>query len=85
MKNTHEPVVVLSARVVERTVRLVRADQLLGDELSSWSTVAPTEWEATDRVRALVEFGVVPVTQPATPRALVKALRVFEATFLGKE
>jgi hypothetical protein len=82
MKNTHEPVVVLSARVVERTVRLVRADQLLGDELSSWSTVAPTEWEATDRVRALVEFGVVPVTAP-TPHAILRALRAFEPTFLA--
>lgn len=84
MKNTHEPVVVLTDRVIEKTVRLIRADQLLGDENSSWSEVAPTEWEANDRLRALVEFGVVPVVTPR-PREIVRALREFEPTFLRTE
>jgi len=81
---TPEAFLILSDRVVEKTVNLIRADALLGDLTSSWSEVAPTEWEATDRLRALFGDGSVTVTQPATPRALVKALRVFEASFLEK-
>lgn len=82
MKHTHEPVVVLTDEMVSRTLDLIRADALLGDETSSWSSVCPTEWEATDRLRMLVEEGTVALTI-VKPESIVAALREFEVGFFA--
>lgn len=82
MKHTHEPVVVLNDETVERVVDLIRADATLGDEVSSWSSVCPTKWEAIERVRKLVEEGIVAVSS-TRPADIVSALRVFEEGFLA--
>jgi hypothetical protein len=77
---TVDAVVVLTPEVVERVIELIRADTALGAETSSWSEVAPTAWEAMERVRALVEEGQVVIAAP-TPEAILTALRAFEPTF----
>lgn len=79
---TYEPAIILTERMVVRTIARIREDDVLGDETSSWSTVAPTEWEATDRLRMLVETGVVSVVT-VTPSGIVSALREFERGFLS--
>lgn len=82
MKHTHEPVMVLSDETVERVVSLIRSDEMLGDETSSWSSVCPTEWEASERLRKLVEEGIVAVPS-VRPVDIVTALRAFEPSFLS--
>ena len=80
-RETPEPVVILNSATITKVVMLIRTDPVLGSETSSWSEVAPTEWEARDRVRDLVELGKVKVEGKPTARAIVRALKQAEAGF----
>ena len=84
MKPVSEQVRFLDGATVEKTVRRIRQDPLLGrGSCSSWESVTPSDYEAWERVRALVEDGVVPIPGPATPLAILRALRAAERTFFA--
>lgn len=77
-------VVCLSDTTVERIVDLIRADPELGrGSLSSWEEVSPSDYEAGERVRWLLEQGIVPFAGTPTARAVLRALRIAEASFLS--
>jgi hypothetical protein len=81
MKPTKDAALILSEDVVARVVELIRRDPVLGrGTFSSWEEVAPTDYEAAERVRALVEDGVARVERP-TPSAILGALRAAEREF----
>lgn len=80
MRELSDATIRLTPAVVDAIVDMIRADAVLGAPTSSWGEVAPTAWEAAERVRALVEDGPVKV-RTVTPAAIVAALRLFESTF----
>jgi hypothetical protein len=84
MKPLRDPDLLLTDTLVDRVVALIRADPVLGQgSFSSWEEVAPTHFEACERVRSLVEDGVVRIVGVPTPRSIVRALREAEKGFWG--
>jgi hypothetical protein len=82
MKPVSDQVRFLDGTTVELTVRRIRRDPVLGrGSFSSWEEVTPSDYEAAERVRALIEEGVVRVDGAATPDAIVRALRAAERSF----
>jgi hypothetical protein len=86
MSPAPEPAVHLSQDFVDDVVDRIRRDRVLGrGSASSWEAVAHSDYEARERVRHLIEDGVVRLSEPRTPRAALKALREFENAFFGTE
>jgi len=90
MKPTSEAILLLDDETVATAVALIRADAMLGrGSASSWEEVTPSDYEAAERLRALVEEGVVRVagkpTPRATPRAILRAMREAEPRFWSTE
>lgn len=82
MRSTPEAVLLLDDEAVERVLDLIRGDPSLGrGSCSSWEEVTPTDYEARERIRTLIEEGIVPVAGLPTPRAILQALRAAESTF----
>jgi hypothetical protein len=82
MRPVSDAIRFLDDETVALVVQLIRSDPVLGrGTFSSWEEVAPSEWEATERVRTLIEEGIVPVVGRATPAAIVEALRRAESQF----
>jgi hypothetical protein len=84
LKPTGDAVRFLSEAMVERVVDLIRRDAALGrGSCSSWEAVTPSDYEAGERVRKLIEEGFVPINGEATPLAILNALRRHEPSFFG--
>ncbi len=82
MKPVSDAIRYLDEPTVELVVRLIRADPVLGrGTFSSWEEVAPSDYEAAERVRTLIEEGHVPIVGDATPVAIIEALRRAESAF----
>ena len=82
MKPVSDSVRFLDVATVEVTVRRIRRDPVLGrGSFSSWEEVTPSDYEAGERVRALIEEGIVAIEGAATPDAIVRAFRAAELTF----
>jgi hypothetical protein len=82
VKPTSEAVRLLDLATVERTLFLLRSDPLLGRSgYSSWEEVTPSDYEAAERLRMLIEEGIVPIQGAATPEAILRALRAAEPGF----
>jgi hypothetical protein len=72
----------LSEDNVTEVVRRIRLDRILGHgTCSSWEEVTPSDYEAAERVRTLIERGIVRIEGPATPAAILRALRAAESDF----
>jgi len=68
--------------VVSLVVRLIRLDPVLGrGTCSSWEEVAPTDFEAAERVRSLIEEGTIVIDGSPTPASILRALRAAESDF----
>ncbi|HZU95676.1 MAG TPA: hypothetical protein VFF73_03130 [Planctomycetota bacterium] len=86
MEPTSDAILILEPSVVRRAVALIRADAALGrGTCSSWEEVTPTDYEAEERVRMLIEQGVIRLPGAPTPRAILAALRAAESGFWGSD
>jgi len=72
----------LDERTIAQVVRLIRLDPVLGrGTYSSWEEVAPSDFEAEERVATLIQDGIVPLPHGASPEAILAALRTAEDAF----
>jgi hypothetical protein len=86
MRPTREAAATLSQDLVARVVELIRADPLLGrGSFSSWEEVTPTDYEAAERVRDLVDEGAVRVTGAPDALSLLQAFRAVEPGFWSND
>jgi hypothetical protein len=86
MKPTSDAVRFLDDATVAATVSLIRRDLVLGrGSFSSWEEVTPSDYEAGERLRQLIQDGVVPVPGRATPPAILRALHAHELVFWATE
>lgn len=76
------PQPLLSDDVLALIGHLIRHDPILGrGTCSSWDEVTPSDFEAAERVRMLVDDGVVRIDGDRTPDAILRALRAAEPDF----